>query len=787
MIQSYLITGWRNTLRHKSTSLISGMGLSLAVGVAVTVFIFMDFMFSLDHFHARRDRIFQVISLVQPDSQLEKWGDSPILLAPSLQADDAAVERSARLEFASGSLRYNDLVFNESIWFTDPAFLKMFSFPVVEGNLLALENPKGIVLTRQKAETYFGKESALGKTVSIKFSSGQKQEFIVTGILDVPENSSMRPAILLPMVVFEQLQTKESSDWSYLTDATFVMLKEGQSIHQLDGSVAKYKKLQNESNPQWMISGFEFIPLSALATQSSQIEGPVSTGPQPAGIWSLGVIAIMLLLLASFNYMNVAVATVSTRLKEIGIRKVIGSRKGEITLQFLVENMVLCTFALVLGAVMSYALFLPGFNTLFPFSLPFGFSSGNVAFLIFFGLLLFVSLVSGMYPAIYIASFTPNQILRGREKFGQRSIFSRVLLSIQLLIAFTTIVGSFVFIDNSLYQKDRDWGYDQKSLLTIPVLNREQYLSLVDKIGSGNGVRMSGGSVNHVGYQNTKTSFDHLEKKFNTIRYQVGPQYIETMGLQLSQGRSFQQEIQSDPTESVIINETFVRKMNWTEPLKESFVIDSVKRYVIGVVKDFHYDGFYDPIGPVMFTMAKEENLRYLVVRTTPNNVGALNGFIRTAWKTIAPDDPYEGFPQDDVFAQFHQDNNANIKLLLAISGMTMALACLGLFGLVSYNITRRLKEFSIRKVFGANLIHIFKLMNRDYAWILIISFVLGAPTGFLLMNKLIQHIYPDPQPVGVLPFALAITLMVSTVAITIGSQLGRIAKENPGKTLRSE
>ena len=259
------------------------------------------------------------------------------------------------------------------------------------------------------------------------------------------------------------------------------------------------------------------------------------------------------------------------------------------------------------------------------------------------------------------------------------------------------------------------------------------------------------------------------------------------MDIPIKEGRSFSKDIQSDKIESVIVNESFVKKMGWKEPLKESFEFDSVKRYVVGVVRDFHYEGFYDAIGPVLFPACGEDEFRYLSLRVHKGNLTNAETLVTAAWKEIAPDDPYVGFRQDEVFDDFFRDNSGNMKLISFVSAVAVILACLGLFGLVAYNITKRLKEFSIRKVFGANLLQIFSLMNRDYTWILLTAFVVGAPTGFFLIDHIIQEIYPEPKAAGSLPFMIAILLMALTVAITIGSQLNRVSRENPTVTLRSE
>jgi putative ABC transport system permease protein len=787
MFKSYLLTGFRNAARNSITTTINVLGMSLGVGAAITVFIFMDFMWQVDGFHANKDRIYEVTAMVKENNQLKTWGDTPLMLGPSLRAEQPGVAAIARVEFGSAAVRRNDIVFNESVWFVDPAFTQIFSFPEIKGNSQRLDNKTVIVLTRGIAEKYFGESDPIGQNLSLKFSNGAKEEFIIGAVVDIPETSGMRFSILVSMDKFLDLKFKDSYNWSYLTDATFVLLKPGHSVDELTGHMNKYRDLHNHASPEWSIESFDFVALPKLAARCNQITGAIAYTADPSGVWSLGVIAVLLLLLACFNYMNVAVATVTTRLKEIGIRKVIGSRRQEIIVQFLTENFLICTFSLASGALMAYIIFLPGLNTLFPFEIPFAFSSGKTAFLFFFGILIFIGIISGAYPSFYISSFTPITILRGREKFGQRGLFSRILLTTQFVLAFTTIVGSFVFIDNALYLKSKDWGYEHRRNMVVPVADKAQYLALRDRATASQLIESVAGSGEAIGFQNNTISFEHLQQRFQTVSYHIGFDYLETMNLRLKEGRFFQKDIASDTRESVVVNESFVKRMGWAEPLKESFIYDSAKRFVIGVVRDFHYDGFYNPVGPAIFTILPEEGFRYLSLRCAEGRLVEAEAFLKTAWKEISPDDPYQGFLQDSVFENFNRDNNANINLLLFISTITVLLACLGLFGLVSYNITRKLKEFSIRKVFGANIAHIFRLMNRDYLWILLISFSIGAPSGFFLINTLIQHIYPEPKAPSALPFAIAIALMGITVALTVGSQLRRVITENPTETLRSE
>lgn len=788
MFKSYIIVGFRNAVRHRVNSLINIVGLSLALGVAITTFIFVDNQLHADQFHVNKDRIYQVTNRISTENKLEDWGDSPILLGPVLSQDQSAIEASIRIEYGSGAFRYNETVFNEYVWFVDKEFMSVFSFPVLKGNPQALKNKNEIILTSDIAEKYFGKTDPIGQGVSIKFDDNRKEEFIVGAVMERPSGSSLYPTVLLSMEKFIDLKFKDTYDWSYLTDATFILLKPSHSIIELQDAMDGYKTLQNAASPQWLIEDFQFHPLEGLPQKNHEIVSSVSNGAHPAGLLALGVVSALLLLLACFNYMNVSIATVATRLKEIGIRKVVGGRKKEIVQQFLIENFLLCTISILFGCVLCYFLFLPGFNSLYPIKFPFEFSSTSAAALFFGGLLFFIGFASGAYPAFYISSFTPINIMRGRQKFGQRSLLSRILLTFQFILAFTTIVGSFVFMDNSFYLKNKDWGYDHSQIITVPVNDKEKFLALRDQLAHTENVVSLAGSDNQVGWNNARASLTYLEQRIEIVDYKIGFDYLETMNMRLKEGRFFDRNIQSDQIESVIVNEAFVEKMGWQgSAINQSFEFDSLKRYVVGVVENFHYDGFYDPLGPVLFRITPEEKFTYLTVQVRAGHLNETEDKIKSAWASIAPDDPYAGRIQDDAFEDFNNDNNANIKLLVVISALTVVLASLGLFGLVSFNITRRMKEFSIRKVFGANIPHIFKLMNKDYSWILLIAFFIGAPLGFFMMNTLIQTIYPDPQAAGPLPFSIAVLIMSLTVAITIGSQIQRIIKENPSQTLRNE
>ncbi|NJM24382.1 MAG: FtsX-like permease family protein [Bacteroidia bacterium] len=786
MIRNYLIVGLRNMLKARFTSFTNIFGLAIAIGFAITVFIFVDYQYNVDSFHTRASRIYQVINEMKVDNDLELWGDSPFMLAPTLKADNPVVSHATRVEYQSGNFIFEERVFNELIWFTDADFMTMFDFPVKYGDREALRNKNQIVISNDIAKKYFGDRNPIGQQVSIKYANQITQTYLVGAVADkFPENASFTFNVLVDMENFFDLNFSDAYTWRQLTDATFVELAEGHTPDELASLLAICRQRQNKSDSRWTVNRFEMVPLTELALRNHEIDGPISNGGHPAGRVALSVVSLLLLVLACSNYMNIALASASRRLKEIALRKVLGSARRGIVNQFLVENLLICTFALVLGGALSYFLFLPGFNATLPITIPFAFSSPYVAVGLFVALLLTTGLASGAYPAVYIARFQPVVIFRGREKFGRRNTMSKLLLTFQFVMAVILIVGSFIFTSNSMRLNAKDWGYDRKHVVAVPIGNPQQYEALRAYALTLPDVIAIAGSEGQIGRGNIQTTFDHHETKVRTIIYGTEPDYMKTLGLRLKEGRFLQGD--GNTRDEVVINEQMARKMGWANPLGETFRYDSITRHVVGVVEDFNHDSFYDAILPAFFVNMPSSRYLFISFRTRPGKESGVERALAREWKTIAPDDPFSAFFQEDVFEAYFRSERANITIIVTISVISILLACIGLFGLVSFTIQQRRKEFSIRKVLGAGVFSIFRLVNADYLWVLLVAFLLGAPVGFWLMQTLIASIYPDPEPIDAMPFLLAIGLLVATVLITISSRLIDVVRENPAETLKSE
>lgn len=789
MIKSYFLSGFRNITKNLVPSSINIIGLSIALACGVTIFLLIDSYYNRDTFHEKGDRLYLLMNKMKSADEVENWARSPYLLGPSIKEGHSAIESVVRIQRDRLSIKHGEAVFTELVWFVDPDFFNAFSYKLLHGPTSAISERNNIILTEDMAIKYFGRTDVVNEELSVKFRNEEKKTFRIGAVLKrIPNKSSMNISFLIPMQNWEDLvDPAPDIQWRTWASSTFVLFKEGHNPGELDKLVNQYKKIQNEANDKFQVQAVEWIPINKVGERSYDIMYSLSWSNIPAAMIAHGVIAMFLVLLACLNYMNVAIASVSTRLKEIGIRKVIGGGKKEIIHQFLLENLIFCALALIVGTGISYTLLLPGFNTLYPIHVPFEFSSNGMMFGFFGGVLLFVAIVSGAYPALYVSSFSPVKILKGKEKFGSKSLLSKILLSVQFALSFTTVVSCLVFINSSQHFEQKDWGYGHSQHVFTAVRNPEQYHALKDLVSQNKKVLSFAGAESHFGYAEHTTTVNVNEAQVNITRMEVGFNYLETMDVKLKQGRLFDHKVASDKKESVIINEAFVRKMGWKDPLKQSFDFDGVKWYVIGVVEDFNYKEFYFNIDPVMIHIGPEDKFRYLVVKAEAGSLNEVERFLKKSWASVAPDDPYEGLFQDEVFQQFFNSNRSNDTILYFVSAVALILASMGLYGLVLYNLTRRLKEFSVRKVFGANLFHIFRLMNGDYIWIILIAFALGAPGGFYIMDLMIKSAYPEHIPIAIWPFVSTIAVMIVTVAITIASQLKRIAKESPTVTLRSE
>lgn len=787
MFNSYLKIGFRNISKNWGISFINIFGLALAIGCAITTFIFVDLQLHMDQFHTKKDRIYQLINHVNNESGSELWALNPMLLTEELKLNNSAVAQTMRMEYVSGNVRYGDKVFSETLSYIDPSLLQMFDFELASGPRSALDTKQNMIISHDMATKYFGDLDPIGQTLTVKLAGDQLQSFVVAAVQKkLPANSSIGFNFMVPMANFFDIRGNEKLDWNFLTNATFIELTEGHEPLELADQMEAFAIRHNQASSDWTINKFELLPLDQMSTRDYQIKGSISGGGHPAGRIALAVIALTLLALACFNYMNIAVASAAKRLKEIAMRKVMGSDRTNIIYQFLTENFILCMIALVFGILLSYYFFLPGFNILFPVGIPFSFSSFQTAVYFFGGLLFIIGFASGSYPAFYVSKFQPVAILKGSQKLGGKNWFSKILLTLQLILAFMMVVGCLVFTENAIYMNNKDWGYRADDVFSIKVNNTSHLKSLRQIAEANPSVESFSEVKGHLGITDWLTHISVLETQLKSNHYQCTPNYLATCNLRLVEGKLFDDDA-TYPSKFSVINKKFADKLGWDEPLDKKFTYDSTDFYVIGVVEDFYTGNFHDETNPAFFTIGNEEDYKYFVVKTSDKQLFDVDDQFQAAWFDLAPNDPYIRKFQRFSFDDFYRENQGNLTLIVTISSFAMILACLGLFGLLSFNLQRRMKEFGVRKVLGAGRFSIIKQANKEYIWIMLTAFVIGAPLGFALIIKLLTSIYPEAHPFSIAPFVVSVVVIVVTVALTITGQLLHATRVNPVDVLRSE
>lgn len=783
MFKNYLKVGFRSLKKNWANSLINISGLSLSVGCAITTMLFADFFFNLNSIHTNRENIYQVVSHIEENNTDQLYGPSPMIMAERLKQDFPQVEEAVRVQYRRGNVKFGKNVFRELILFADPSYLKMFDFPLVSQDRQQL-TPNSIFISDRIAKKFFGDLNPMGEQIDIKFGETVKS-FNVGGIFgEVLANNMFKPDILLHMDNYFTLRDAKTN-WIDEAKATFISLKQEAKPHELAELFQSYQETQNEANPTNPVTAFSLISFPDLSRKARHIQDGIVFGNDESGTIGIAITGILLIIFACLNYVNIAIASATSRLKEIGVRKVMGGSRSGIALQFLIENFLTCAFAMIIGIGASYYLLLPGFNKITPVTIPFAFSSFSTAIFYFVGLFVVLGLLSGSYPAFYISRFQTLSIFRGDKSLGGRNYLSRILLTAQFFLAFITILGCFIFTDNARYIKQVSWGYDPTGILSIPIGEHSTLESLRNEAKQNPDVTVAVASKGHLGVNNNLIPFEYLEQQFKVLTYDVEPGYLKAMDMTLLEGRFFEEE--RGDQNAVVVNSLFVEKMEWSKALGQSIVFEGKRRTIVGVVSDVYHVFFDDdPMRPTVFTSG-DYTPDFLIVKSSESTIVGVNDYLSNKWKDIAPFDPYVSYYQSDNFDGSYSNVDSNIWFMMTLSALTIFLSCLGLYGLLAFTLQNRLKEFSIRKVLGASRMNIIKLANKEFIWILLISFGLGAPLGIWLMNEFVASFFTISKPFSVFPVILCFVVTITTVILTVFAQIRRVTRVNPAAILKGE
>ncbi len=792
MLMNYVKLAYRTLLRNKVPSVINIVGLSIALACCVVVYVFLATWHSMDSYHEHGDRLFLAQHDVEREYQVETWGRVPLPLGPAMAADFPQVERTVRVNWNSATVQHDDQAFDELITFVDVGFFDMLTFPLKYGSPDALADPNAIILSDAVATKYFGEANPVGETLVLTFGYQYREAVTVGGVTEAfPSNTGFRFGFLMRFDRQRDFGLTDLDDWATMTAGLLVQVREPGDIETITAQMERYVAVQNAADPDWPIQSFAFDNFANPSPDAHRLRSRIAEAAHPALSFFFIAVALFMLALSCFNYINIALGSAARRLKEIGMRKVIGGNKRQLVLQFMTENVLLCLLALALGIVLAEAFLIPLFNSIFILQLDLTFADNLGLWVFLVGLLIFVGVASGAYPALYVASFQPSSIFRGRQKLADNAWFTRAFLTFQFVLAFITVMLGVVLTMNSRYLIRQDWGYNPEGTLVVALQEQSQYTVLRDALAQHPDVVSLAGAVQHIGRSSARVVHQKPDGETQTVmRYRVGPNYLQTMGLRLRAGRFFDAARSSDAAEAVVVTERFAQAQGWTEAVGRSVRLDSTTYTVIGVVEDVTFFFLARP-QPTVFLTESDPSFTYLALRLRDGAGDQVEAFVETTWARLFPDAVLTQFFQEAVFDQSYRQYNNVVQAFSYIAALALLIACMGLFGLASQNIARRMKEVSIRKVVGASVPHLAFLVNRGFLGLLALAAAIATALCVIGLNILMSIVRAEiplaHMPLTPLPFVLAYVLVFATAALAIGSQVYKLVGANPADVLRSE
>jgi len=801
MFRNYFKTTWRNLVRNKIYSLINIAGLSIGLACAMLIILYVKDEVSYDRFHANAGNIYRIVTqgLSKNGVKGRKDPNTGYLQGPRFSENIPEIKSFVRVQSNEKNIKTGTEVKNQELLFVDSFFFDMFSFPLISGNRhTCLKDPSSVVITEEAAKKQFGTSDALGKIIMMKDDSVFVPHTVTAVAKKCPQNSSIKFEMLLPIKESKEDALK-SENWFNFFLNTFVVLDPHTDIQRVSSKMNTFydqdtkeaiKSLSAKFGPDvenWKSHYFLQPFLDMHMSTELPAQNGLSDASNPMYAYILSGIALFVLLIACINFVNLTVARSIKRAKEIGIRKVVGGDRQQLIIQFLGESFLLCiiAFALAIGLV---KLILPVFNDLSnkALALSYLFDIKLVAGYIL--LFILTALLAGFYPAIVLSGYSPVQTLYSRFNLAGKNYLQKSLVVLQFALASFLIIATLTIYKQFNYLTTEKLGYDDTDIIGVRnefKTHDEAWLFKNELLKDPNIISVAprnGGRWGTVAKLNTDST---IEFAYET----VDESYLPTLKIPLIQGRNFSSDFPSDSANSVLVNETFVKKAGWKNPIGETvnFWYDNNKKYtVIGVVKDYHYGSLTEKIGPQLFTMKEDNPYGLAVIKIKPNTAAESLNTIEKTFKQLFLLSPYTyKFMNEENRRQYEAEAKwKQIMLFGAI--LTIFISCIGLFGLSVLSAEKRTKEIGIRKVLGASVNRVVTILSKDFLKLVCISLVIAVPAAWFVANKWLEN-YPYRIYLSWKLFAAGGILVVLIALITVSFQAIKAAIANPVKSLRTE
>ncbi|HMK18506.1 MAG TPA: ABC transporter permease [Chitinophagaceae bacterium] len=786
----------RNIWRHKTFSFINIVGLTVGVTCCLLLGLYAYNELSFDKFHSGHNNIYRINKVTSEKSKPSQLHSiTPGKLAPAIRTSIPEVEYATvfRPWFSEMLVSYDTVRFKLSdVTYADEGFLNVFDFPLIKGNReTVLSEPFTAVVSESVAKKYFHTENPVGKTLTTLNNIDVK----ITGVCkDVPENSSIRFTMLISWAT---TLTQANADyfswmnnWNTQVNYSFVKLKANSDPLKVSEKITRllHTNLPNraaEYNPYLQ-------PLDKIHLYSSDILFGESFSTNSSKIvFSLLGIAAIILLIACFNFINLTTAGALGRAKETGVQKVLGANKGLLIRKFFGESFALCTLAILLSLLV-VLLLLPFFNRLADTNI-----DANILFkpeiiIGLVGLLIVVSILAGMYPAIFLARFRSTDIFRNIVKAGKGVWVRKSLVTTQFALSLLLIVGTMVVQRQTRFMMTKDLGFDKEQVLVLHIANtglENKTKELVAALHQYPGIghisvtnRVPGHTFNSYGIiPEEHTADEHIEADV----LETDTEFPGTYNISMIEGRYFSPEMPTDTTDAVVINESMVKFLNWKDPIGKNFEIEGVRKAkVIGVIKDINTSSLREVVSPT--AMILKSNPAYVSLKLKAGNTKASLAFIQETWKQLETTYPYDYFFLDEQLNKFYKSDIRLLNVLSLFAVIAICIACLGLFGLSMYATRQRTKEIGIRKVLGASVTGVTALLSKDFLQLVFLAILIAFPIAWLLMNKWLED-FAYRITISWWMFVVAGIVTVLIALITVSFQAIKAAVTNPVKSLRTE
>ncbi|MBX2927508.1 MAG: ABC transporter permease [Saprospiraceae bacterium] len=793
MLQNYFVVAFRNLVRQRDYALLNVLGMSLSVACCILIFTVIRHHLSFDTHHQNVERMARIVMDIKTE-KLMPFSGTPTPMAKALREECAFLEKAAMrtdiyevlvtiANAQGGKDKYKE---QEKFAWVEPEYLEMLNLPLLSGDIRSLSEPNTVMLTANLASKYFGNVDPLDKTLRIN----NNIDLRVVGILrDLPQNTDYKDEILGS---WESLKSRPEMSlgldlWGAARGGNycFVLLKQGYELADLQALMLQISKKYPHPDSA------DFFQYKAKALTALHFDTEYGFNVNKKHLWALGFIGLFLLITACVNFVNMATAQALTRIREVGVRKSLGSTRGQLFWQFMLETGLIVLASLVIGALLAQ-LALPYLNAWLDENLRF-----NARLLATLGLFLtalgiVLTFLAGFYPGMMQSGFSPITALKSTFNAPKTGGFSlrRVLVATQFGISQTLIIGAAVITAQIHFAQNADWGFKPGAMLTLEVPEPANKTNLQQQLQQIVGVQHvslcyqppAAKSNNHSGVRfDNRPAFE----PWLVSNKPVDDQYIQTFGLQLVAGRNLHP---GDTVREFVVNETFVKKLNLTSPedvLNKNITLDGTTAPIVGVVRDFHNWSLQEPIAAITFSTFAA-GYETCAIQLSPGNPAPVLAQIRKVWEKNYPDHAYEHHFMDERMEEFLEDEALILNLINAFAGIAIFIGCIGLYGLASFMVARKRKEVGIRKTLGAGIPVILWLFFKEYARLIVIAFMLAAPVARLAMNAWLEdYAYRISISAGIFGISLLTTFLVAI--LTVGVQSARAALANPVESLRSE